>query len=95
MKSRIGWLSAGKGGQPALDHFFLTLAFHDFLGLGLRAAREVSHGRQNALKLDQRRIVRTQVAFQLVEAMAQDSLVGPRVPRETGGRRNERKTPRR
>ena len=58
----------GERGQPALDHFFLALAFRDFFGLGLRAARKVSHGRQDALKLDQTRIVGTQVAFELCRA---------------------------
>ena len=63
MKSRIGCALGGKRRQPAFDHFFLTLAFGDFLGLGLRAAGKVPHGRQNALKFDEGGVVRLQVAF--------------------------------
>ena len=65
----------GQRRQPALDHFLLTLAFRNFFGLGIRAAREVAHGRRNTLVLDEGRILGTQGLFQILEAVAEDSVV--------------------
>ena len=72
----------GQGGQPALDHLLLALALGDLVGLGLRAAGKVADGGQDALILDERRIVGAQAAFQLLEPMPEDAGVAARGDRE-------------